>query len=269
LKKVFLDYDQAALDRQYEQRTFVPHADEIIKRYGERSDEVRARIGEPQTLAYGTTPVEALDVYGQRRDTVVAFVHGGAWKRMGKRASAYAAETFVDAGASYVAIGFGLLPTITLPEMAGQVCRALEYIKKEFRPKRLVLIGHSSGGHLSACALARLDFIQSALVCSGVYDLLPVRLSARNEYVRLDERLEHEYSPIRHVQRIGCPVTVAWGEHEGPEFTRQSQEFADALSAAGKLRETVFGRGLNHFEVIETLADPRSPLGRAALNMLR
>lgn len=261
---IFLHYDQAQLDRQYEQRTFVPHADEIIKRYAARSDEVRARIGEPQTLAYGTTPVEALDVYGERRDKLVAFVHGGAWKRMGKRANAYAAETFINAGATYVAVGFGLLPAITLPEMVGQVVRALEYLQRELRPKRLVLIGHSSGAHLCANALTRFHAVDAALLVSGVYDLLPVRLSARNEYVRLDERLEHEYSPVRHVERIKCPVTVAWGEHEGDEFTRQSREFAAKLGAPA-----IFGKGLNHFEIIETLADPRSPLARAALNMLQ
>lgn len=264
MSKVFLDYDQAELDRQYEQRTFVPHADEIIQRYAARSDQVRARIGEPQTLAYGSTPVEALDIYGDRRDKVVAFVHGGAWKRMGKRANAYAAETFIGAGATYVAIGFGLLPTITLPDMAGQVVRALDFIRRELKPRRFVLIGHSSGAHLSANALTRVGSVQQALLCSGVYDLLPVRLSARNEYVRLDERLEHEYSPIRHVERIRCPVTVAWGEHEGAEFTRQSREFAEKLGAP-----TIVGKGLNHFEIIETLIDPGSPLARAALNMLQ
>ena len=264
MNKVFRDYDQAELDRQYEQRSFVPHADEIIKRWGVMSDAVRGRIGEPETLAYGTTPVEQLDVYGGRKPRVVAFVHGGAWKRMSKRPNAFAAETFIEVGASYVAIGFGLLPAITLPQMAGQVVQALNFLQWELKPKELVLIGHSSGAHLAACALTRLDFPKGALLVSGVYDLLPVRLSARNEYVRIDERLEQEYSPIRHVERIKSPVTVAWGENEGAEFLRQSKEFAQKLGAP-----TLVGGGLNHFEMIETLADPRSPLARAALNMLR
>ncbi|HEX6692418.1 MAG TPA: alpha/beta hydrolase, partial [Burkholderiales bacterium] len=103
----------------------------------------------------------------------------------------------------------------------------------------------------------------AALLVSGVYDLLPVRLSARNDYVRLDERLEHEYSPIRHAAKIRCPVTVAWAEHEGAEFTRQSKEFSERLKAP-----SLVGKGLNHFEIIETLADPASPLGAAALKML-
>ena len=29
------------------------------------------------------------------------------------------------------------------------------------------------------------------------------------------------------------------------------------------------GKSLNHFEILETMADPASPLGRAALNMLQ
>src|SRR4029077_1190182 len=153
--KIFRDYTQAELDRQYEQRSFAPNADEIIRRYGALSDSTRTKYGEPETLAYGPTAVEALDLYGGRRDKIVAFVHGGAWTRMGKRPSAFAAGTFLDAGASYIALGFGLLPSITLPEMVAQVCRALEFLREELKPKKLVLIGHSSGAHLSACALTR------------------------------------------------------------------------------------------------------------------
>ena len=98
---------------------------------------------------------------------------------------------------------------------------------------------------------------------SGIYDLLPVRLSARNVYVRLDERLEHEYSPLRHTERIRCPVTVAWAEKESAEFGRQSREFAEKLRAP-----THIGNGMNHFEIIETLADPRTPLAKIALGMI-
>jgi len=258
--KVFRDYDQAGLDRQYEQRSFAPNADEIIKRYGTMSDAVRAKLGEPETLAYGPTAVEALDVYGGRHDKVVAFVHGGAWARMGKRPSAFAAETFLNVGTTYVALGFGLLPSITLPEMVGQVCRSLEFLREEFKPKKFVLIGHSSGAHLSACALTRVSCVDAALLVSGVYDLAPVRLSSRNTYVRLDERLVQDYSPIRHAERIAKPVTVACGEMEGPEFFRQSQEFAEKLSTP-----LLVGKGLNHFEMVETLADRRSELARSAL----
>jgi arylformamidase len=266
LSKVFLDYDQKALDAQYEQRTLVPHADRIIARWGPASDAVRARIGEPRNERYGPTPIETLDVYGKGEKAFV-FVHGGAWKRQSRRENAFAAEPFVQAGAAFVALDFALLPSVTLPEMADQVCRGIDWVHRQLSSE-IVLCGHSSGSHLAACALTRRNGVKSALLVSGIYDLLPVRLSARNEYVRLDEGLEHDYSPIRHVERIKCPVTVAWAEHEAAEFYRQSQEFSSALKLRGRLTEAMVGKGLNHFEMIETLADPGSPLGRAALNML-
>ena len=262
MKKVFRDYDQAALDAQYEQRAWVPHADDIIRRFGVASDEVRVRLGEPGTYAYGPGAAETLDVYGFSTRKALVFVHGGAWKRQSKRENAFAAETFIHAGAAYVALDFALLPTVTLPEMVGQVCRALQWVRDNLT-ERIFLCGHSSGAHLAACALTRVDFINRALLVSGIYDLLPVRLSARNVYVRLDERLEDEYSPIRHTDRIRCPVTVAWAEKESAEFARQSREFAEKLQVPGHV-----GKSMNHFEIIETLADARSPLAKIALEMI-
>ncbi len=266
MKKIFRDYDQAELDAQYEQRAWVPHADAIIARCNAASDAVRSRLGEPLTFAYGPTASETLDLYrpaSSERAPLVAFVHGGAWKRQSKHAQMFPAETFLGAGAAYAALDFALLPRVTLPEMVGQVCRALEWLRERCDPSKLVVCGHSSGAHLAACALTRIDVVDEALLVSGIYDLLPVRLSARNDYVRLDERLEEEFSPIRHLGRIRCPVTVGWAEKESAEFARQSREFAAALGAP-----TIVGAGLNHFEIIETLADQRSLLGRAALAML-
>ena len=262
MKKVFRDYDQAALDAQYEQRAWVPHADDIIRRFGEASDEVRARLGEPGTYAYGPSAAETLDVYGFSTRKALVFVHGGAWKRQSKRENAFAAETFIHAGAAYVALDFALLPAVTLPEMVGQVCRAIEWVASNLS-ENVFLCGHSSGAHLAASALTRVACVRAALVVSGIYDLLPVRLSARNVYVRLDERLEHEYSPIRHTDRIRCPVTVVWAEKESAEFARQSREFAEKLKAPAHV-----GNRMNHFEIIETLANPRSPLAKIALEMI-
>lgn len=132
MTKVFLDYDQKALDAQYAQRVWVPHADQIIQRYAIASDEVRRKIGEPRTERYGPTPIETLDIYGEGKKAFV-FIHGGAWKRQSKRENAFAAEAVVRAGAAYVALDFALLPTVTLPEMVGQVCRGIEWVYNNWR----------------------------------------------------------------------------------------------------------------------------------------
>jgi hypothetical protein len=47
-----------------------------------------------------------------------------------------------------------------------------------------------------------------------------------------------------------------------------SREFAAALEKAGRLARSFLGRGQNHFEIIETLGDPASPLAQAAFRLL-
>ena len=262
MSKIFLDYDQAALDAQYEQRVWAPDMDATLRRCADASDAVRARIGEPVTHAHGTGAAERLDVYGNGKGKVLVFVHGGAWRRALRRESAFFAEAVVRKGALCVVLGFDTLPAATLSEMVAQVCRGIEWVAGHLGSD-IVLCGHSSGAHLAACALSRLDVVRKALLVSGLYDLRPVRLSSRNAFVRLDERLEHELSPLRHAASIRCPVTVAWAEKESTEFDRQSREFAAALDAP-----TLVGSGLDHFQIMGTLADCNAPVGRAALAML-
>jgi arylformamidase len=154
---------------------------------------------------------------------------------------------------------------VTLPEMAAQVQRGLEWVHRNLS-KDVFLFGHSSGAHLAAVALTKLSFIKKAMVVSGIYDLQPVRLSARNAYLKLDATLEEELSPLRHVERIPCPVSVAWAQNDAEEFRRQSSDFGSALEET--LLEKFEVPGTNHFEIVETLGDPGSRVCRAALNML-
>ncbi|MEJ0068491.1 MAG: hypothetical protein WDO24_06930 [Pseudomonadota bacterium] len=59
-------------------------------------------------------------------------------------------------------------------------------------------------------------------------------LSARSRYVKLSAAEEDELSAIRHIDRIVCPLLVACGTAESPEFQRQAHAFAAALKQAGR-----------------------------------
>jgi len=282
--KVFLDYDQAALDRAYDQTQWAANQQEVIARRVAAGDAVRARLGEPRRLAYGTTPVEQLDLFvtTRPRAPVMVFLHGGAWRAGDARSQAFAAEMFVNAGVHFVAPDFGLVMDIGLDGMVAQVRRAVAWMAANAAsfggdPTRIYVGGHSSGSHLAANVLVTdwakdfglpADLIKGGLCTSGMYDLKPVRLSARSSYVKFDDRIEHELSPIRHLARLRCPVVVAYGTKDSPEFQRQSREWAEALRARGRLHALVVGEGMNHFELPETLADPSSPLGRTVLSLL-
>jgi arylformamidase len=281
---VFLDYDQAELDRQYDQRAWAPNAALVIRRYTESSDRARARLGEPDVFAYGPSAAETLDLYRCPRDNapIHVFIHGGAWRQLGKRDSAFAAETFVRTGAHFVALDFALLPSVTLAEMVAQVRRGVAWIHQNASrfggdPARLHISGHSSGGHLAACVavtdwtrehgLPR-DVVKSAVLASGIYDLLPVRLSARNDYVKLDASIEQTLSPIRHLRHFTGRAYIACGALESDEFKRQARALAAALDPQQLASPLAEYAGLNHFEVADTLADPYGGLGREALGLM-
>ena len=113
------------------------------------------------------------------------------------------------------------------------------------------------------------DVVKGYVLISGMYDLVPVSLSSRSSYIWFDERTLEELSAMRHIERIGAPVTVVHGTLETPEFQRQSREFAEALRKAGKNVKLVVADGYNHFEVMETLANPFQFAGRAALEQMK
>jgi len=280
---IFSQYGKAELDRQYDQRAWAPNAAEIILRYTERSEHVRAALGEPRVYSYGTSAAETLDVYETNVPgaPIHVFIHGGAWRLLSKRDSSFAAETFVRSGVHFIALDFAQLPSVSLSEMVTQVRSAIAWIFQnacEFDgdSSQLHISGHSSGSHLAACVavtdwssefgLPR-ETVSSVICASGIYDLLPVRLSARNEYLKLDTQTEHALSPIRHLEHLSARVFVAFGALESDEFKRQSREFAAALgpSLAAPYAELP---ALNHFEVAETLANPDYGLGLAAQNLI-
>jgi arylformamidase len=281
---VFLHYDQAALDRAYEQAPWAPNMQELLERRGKDSDLVRARLGPPRTVAYGPSAIETLDRYATpvSNAPVMVFLHGGAWLRGTAAASAYPAETFVHAGAHFVVPDFAPVSEVGLDGMVAQVRRAVAWVARHAAgfgadPGRIYVAGHSSGAHLAGNVLVTdwrafglpADVVKGGVCVSGMYDLKAPRLSARSSYVNFDDRIEHEYSAQRHLARLACPVIVANGDHDSPEFQRQSREFAAALEAIGRLDRYLVGKGLNHFEMIATLADRDGLVGRAALEMMK
>jgi arylformamidase len=285
--RVWLDMDQAELDAAYDQSKYAPNQKQIQERRLAASARARAALGEPLRLAYGASEIEQLDVYRTREANapVSVFIHGGAWRNGRSADFAYLAETFVEAGAHSVILDFTNIDAAAgnLMTMATQVRSAVAFVYNNAErfggdPNRLFVCGHSSGGHLAGTVVTaewKKDFslpgdvVKGALLCSGMYDLEPVRLSHRSTYVKFTDEIEQELSALRHLDRLVCPLIVGYGTYETPEFQRQARDFAAAVKAAGKPVQLLVGEGYNHFEMLETLANPYGLLGRAVLAQMR
>ena len=282
--KVWLDYDQKALDAQYNQRSLVPDADDYIAVDVAESARVRGKLDCRLDVPYGPSEDEKLDVFPAAApgSPVAVYMHGGAWTRSDKANESFMAEAFVEAGAAFIAVNFGLCPKVTLDEMIRQARAAVAWSHANARdfnadPDRLFIAGHSSGGHVggmmavtdweAAHGLPR-DLVKGGLLCSGMYDLEPVRLSARNEYLHLDAAAEARNSSIRHIPADGCPLVIGYGGGEQEEFRRQSIEFAAAWRGAGLEVREFDMPGVNHFELRRHFNDPEGPILKAMLTLM-
>lgn len=285
--RVWLDMDQKDLDDAYDQSCWAPNREHVSKRRRLASERALARIGPPERIAYGPTEIEKLDIYKSKRPNapIIVFIHGGAWRRGSAKESAYLAEMYLAAGAHFVIPDFVQVEDAggSIMTMAEQVRRAVAWVYKNAAsfggdPNRFYLSGHSSGAHLGGVVVItdwRKDFglpadiLKGALLVSGMYDLKPVRLSKRSDYVNFDDATEEALSTQRHIDKINIPLILAYGTVESPEFQRQSRDFATALKAAGKHVELIVGEGFNHFEMQETMGNPFGLGGRAALSMMK
>ena len=286
MTKVFLDYDQKALDDAYDQAVYAPNRDQILKRLAYTSELVRKRIGVPERHKYGDADIEGLDWYRARKPgaPINVFVHGGAWRAGLARDYGFPAEMLVNAGANFAALDFNnVLETGgDLLPMAEQVRRGIAWVCRNAErlgadPRRVYVSGTSSGAHLGGVAATTdwtkyglgADAIKGYTLCSGMYDLRGPRLSKRSAYVKFTDEAEHALSTQRHLDAIRTPIVLLYGSLETPEFQRQSAQFADALTRAGKIVEIIRAEGYNHFEIAETFGNPYGPMGRAVLAQMK
>jgi arylformamidase len=284
---VWLDMDQTELDNAYDQAVYAPNQPLVHARLAAANARARARLGAPQRFQYGATEIESVDVYPakQANAPINVYIHGGAWRNGRSADFVFLSEMIVDTGAHSVIVDFNSIDDVggNLMTMAKQVRAAVAWVYNNAQTfggdkNRLYVTGHSSGGHLTSTIVTcdwqkdfglPKDIVKGGMLASGMYDLKPVRLSKRSRYVNFTDEIEQELSALRHLDRLNCPIVVAYGTQETPEFQRQARDFAAAVKAAGKPVTLVVGEGYNHFEIQETLASPYGLLGREVLKLMK
>ncbi len=281
MAKVYRDYTQEELDRQYEHRHIVPNLEEFTARSQAESKRVRAEL-KPREVAYGAHPRQKLDVYPAGPGApIVVYLHGGRWQMNSKETSCHGAECFTRAGVTFIAPNFRQAPDNPMDTIIADARAAVVWAWQNAASfggdrNRLYISGASSGGQMAGMMVTTdwtqhglpADAVKGGLLISGMYDLEPVRLTFRNEALKLDVATAERNSPIRHIPVPGCPIVVAVGALESDEFRRQSRFFAEAWQKAGNARTFIERDGKHHYSLGEDLDDPESPLLRAFFKMI-
>ena len=265
---VFRSYTQEQLDAQYDQHTLVPDLAPYLKRWQVGGRRAKDKLIVREAIPYGSGPEETVDVFPPASPGGAMHVHyhGGAWRALSSKEAWFLAEPWVTSGYTFVSVNFGLVPQVSLATQVKQARKALAWCHKKASDLKadsgsIIVSGHSSGAHLAAMA-ALADWgetrekqpdVKTVIVASGIYDLVPVRLSARNKYLSLSESEATDLSPIRHLKERAPFCMVICSRRELQEFQRQSEEFAAALRRRGSVRHQAVKTG-THFDTWDLIA---------------
>lgn len=249
-------------DRAYQNGAFIPGSEALPARWAAEAAAFRdgARW---EAVAYGPGARQGLDLFhpqGAARGLMV-FVHGGYWLAFGRESWSHLAAGALARGWAVAMPSYTLAPEARIAEITAEVAQAVT-VAAERIAGPVVVTGHSAGGHLSA-RMGTLDLPRVARVVpiSPVAELSPLMATGMQKDLRLTEEDCAAESPAR--LKLRCQAHVWVGAQERPAFLWQarllSEEWACPWTPAP---------GRHHFDVIDALSDPGSPLVAACLDGL-
>ncbi len=272
------------LEAEYNNRARVPEHAEIFLRWAREAQDYRAEMlkaGRAELgLAYGETPRQTVDLFAAEaadRAPLAMFVHGGWWRSLDPSTFSQMARGLNGSGATVAVVGYDLCPNVSIAAIVDQIRRACAFLWQRLG-RRMVVYGHSAGGHLAAAMVATdwaslypkapADLVAAAYAVSGVFDLSPLVGISVNQDLRLDAEGARRLSPALWPAPAGRALDAVVGGLESSAFKRQSQLIVQAWRGKAETRYEEVS-GTNHFTVIDALADPQSAMTRRVAELAR
>ena len=274
------------LERGYNIRQLYADFDSMIAALAERSAQVRKNADVSLDLSYDSGERDRLDLFrcGQKDAPLFVFIHGGYWQRGDKSIYSYLTAPFLDNGVDVAMIGYELCPATDMDTMVSKMRKALTWLwhnaaSHGANGQRINLSGHSAGGHLTAMMLATkfdqagkdlpADLIKTGNPISGLYQLDPLRKTTIGKALRLDDEASKRNSPYFLKPATDAPVLVTLGDGETSEFHWQTDTFVERWRSHDEKIVHFAEPEVDHFGVVNRLADSGSEIFRKTLAWLR
>jgi acetyl esterase/lipase len=211
-------------------------------------------------LAYGLEPLQFGDLRHAEGDGLAVVLHGGSWKAVYNLIHlGHLCVALRDAGIATFNVEYRRVgdPGGGWPGSLEDVLLAVEHARG--LAARLVLVGHSAGGHLALLAGARLDVPVVAL--AAVSD--PTTWANDAAHAFFGGEPPAEGSPLAQAP-LGVPQVLVHGTRDDTVPFEQSVRYAEA---AGDEAELILLEDAGHFEPIDPLS-PESATVCAAVERL-
>jgi arylformamidase len=264
---IAIDYEA-----EYDNRARVPEHPQIFARWATDSASYRARLpaSRQARMSYGATAREVIDLFDARPDTPLAvFIHGGWWRNFEPALFSHFAAGLNAHGIGVAVAGYNLCPQVSIADITNEMRRALIALWRRYG-RRMLVFGHSAGGHLTAALLATdwsaldsaapADVVPAGYAISGVYDLVPLVHVSVNQDLRLNMDSARKLSPALWPAPPARVLDAVVGARESNEFLRQSRLIAEVWGRAGVATRYEEIAGSDHFTVLDPLTDPNSTM---------
>ncbi len=258
------------LESEYSPRISVPNHAEIFAGWGRDAELYRAetlkRDRAELGVSYGDTPRQFLDLFlpdAGEQAPLALFIHGGYWRAFDPSFHSHHARGLNARGLAVAVIGYDLCPIVTIGDIVEQIRRACVFLWARFG-HRMIVTGHSAGGHLAAAMVATdwqalypkapPDLVPAGYAISGLFDLTPLTGFAANQDLRLSAEDARRLSPMFWPVPPGRALDAAVGDLETEAFKQQSRRMVQTWQAKAQTRYAEFPG--NHFTVIDNFCDP-------------
>jgi arylformamidase len=255
----------AFVEREYNNRALVPEHAAFFARWEKDSAFVRDTLECELDVAYGPDPRHRIDLFPAQRS-------------LDKSMFSWLAAPYVAAGIGVAMPNYRLAPSVRIDDIVDDAIAATNWlilngVKHRMATDRVVISGHSAGGHLTAAIFAtpwsRLSFdptrITGGVPISALVDFDPIRRFSFNSDFRLDEESVRRLDLYTRAPTLGAPLVVSVGGDESSEFIRQSTLLAQAWAARVKALQIL--PGYNHFSIVDAFAERGQPLHEATLGL--
>ncbi len=269
-------------EAEYDNRAMVPEHPAIMAGWQQQAAAYRAKRSQAGKAVlgqvYGASPRSHLDIFHPdtpRPDApIVVFIHGGYWRALDRSCFSHLAAGANAHGLCMVMPSYDLCPSVSLATIIGQIRHCCLCLWRKHR-RKLVLCGHSAGGHLTATTLAfdwaahgaPADLVRVGLSISGLFDLEPLLHTSVNDDLRLEVDTANAASPVTMMPPGNCVLHACVGADESAEFRRQSQLICSDWAEKGATTRFDAVEGANHFTIIAPLAGKDSALTRQLVEL--
>jgi arylformamidase len=270
-------------------RQAVPDSEQMMDRF-ERSSLAFRQDWSHQSLNhhYGPGERQTYDVFrpqpGQACKGAVLFLHGGFWFSRHKDQFSFMAQAYVQAGWTFVAMTYPLMPTLSLTQLVDQTAAGLIEIDRQLTEHDGqgidVMAGHSAGAHLLAMAFhstpgrRHTDKMPQSpkrlVLVSGVYDPQARAAAEISKTIGLTPDDAAQSCPLTHCQPADIPTFIYAGAREPELWCQQGQRYQDRLKEEGLAavhHELLAGH--DHFSLLEAMANPASEVARSITKVQR